>query len=44
VAIQGLTAVHGHRAADDPVLRAVVDAVIGLHAPLLATALAGCVD
>jgi AcrR family transcriptional regulator len=42
IAVQGLTAVHGHRGAGDPVLSAVSEAVVGLHGPLLAAALAGC--
>jgi AcrR family transcriptional regulator len=42
VAVQGLTAVHGHREAGDPVLCAVTEAVIALHVPLLTRALAGC--
>jgi AcrR family transcriptional regulator len=44
VAVQGLTAAHGQRAADDPVLADVTDAVVELHAPLLRAALAGCGD
>ena len=42
VAVQGLTAVHGHRGQGDPVLSAVTEAVVGLHTPLLAAALACC--
>jgi AcrR family transcriptional regulator len=44
LAVQGLTAVHGHRGADDPVLLEVTRAVVALHTPLLAVALAGCAD
>lgn len=40
----GLTAVLGHRATDDPVRTALVDAVVDLHAPLLSSALVGCGD
>ena len=44
VAVQGLTAVHGHRPATDPVLATVTAALIELHVPLLERALAGCGD
>ena len=44
VAVQGLTAVHGHRSPDDPVLAAMGEAVVELHVPILAQALAGCRD
>ena len=38
-AIQGLTAVHGHRGPDDPVLRLVKDAIVTHHAELITAAL-----
>jgi AcrR family transcriptional regulator len=40
----GLPAVLGDRASDDPVRAALIDAVVDLHAPRLADALAGCRD
>ena len=43
-AMSGLTAVLGHRAPDDPLRAALLDAVVDLHAPLLSSALAGCDD
>jgi AcrR family transcriptional regulator len=44
VAVQGLTAVHGHRSPGDPMLTAVKEGIVELHAPLLAAALADCED
>jgi AcrR family transcriptional regulator len=44
VAVQGLTAAHGHRAVTDPVLVSVTEAVIALHGPLLAQAVMRCED
>jgi len=40
VSAQGLTVSHGHRAADDPVLGEIREALIALHAPRLVAALA----
>jgi len=40
MAVQGLTAVHGHRAAGDPVLAAAREVLAAVHVPLLAGALA----
>ena len=39
-AIQGLTAVHGHRSPDDPVLAQVKDSIVVHHSELIAAALA----
>ena len=41
MAVQGLTAVHGHRAADDPLLATAREVLAAVHVPLLADALAG---
>lgn len=41
MAAQGLTAVHGHRACDDPALAAVREDLVALHAPVIAATLAG---
>jgi AcrR family transcriptional regulator len=41
VSAQGLTAAHGHRPTEDPVLTEVREALIALHAPRLVEALAG---
>jgi AcrR family transcriptional regulator len=41
VSAQGLTAAHGHRLPEDPVLTEVREALIALHAPRLVEALAG---
>ena len=40
----GLTAVHGHRSADDPVLAELIDDVVALHAPALTRALDATTD
>lgn len=42
MAVQGLTAVHGHRAADDPLLATARRSVAEVHVPILAEALAAC--
>lgn len=40
-AIQGLTAVHGHRGPDDPILRLVKDSIVAHHAELITDVLDG---
>jgi AcrR family transcriptional regulator len=41
MAAQGLTAVHGHRGSEDPRILEVREALVALHAPVIAAALGG---
>jgi AcrR family transcriptional regulator len=41
MAAQGLTAVHGHRGCDDPVIAEVREALVAVHAPAMTAALGG---
>jgi AcrR family transcriptional regulator len=43
-AVQGLTAIHGHRDPGDPVLVDIGEALVALHGPAIAQALRGCAE